>query len=56
MNTDNCYAAISWRVFKHGRFIGYVVAFSSYDAYQKAKNKYGNDIRIEQVLAPLYNG
>lgn len=50
MNTTYCYAAISWRVFQHGRFVGYVVAFSSYDGYQKAKAKYGSDIRIEKVL------
>lgn len=56
MNTTYCYAAISWRVFQHGRFVGYIVAFSSYDAYRKAKDKYGNDIRIEQVLAPSSNG
>ena len=56
MNTTNCYCAISWRVFQHGRFVGYIVAFSSYDAYRKAKDKYGSDIRIEQVLAPSSNG
>ena len=49
MNTTNCYAGCSWRVFQHGRFVGYVVAFSEYDAWQKAKDKYGSDLRIEKV-------
>ena len=57
MNTTNCYTAISWRVFQYGRFVGYVIAFSSYDAYRKAKDKFGRDIRIEQVsLDPSSNG
>ena len=47
---NQCLAAISWRVFKHGHFAGYVVAFTQYDAWQKAKNKYGSDIRIEKTF------
>lgn len=50
MTTAQCLAGTSWRVFKHGRFIGYVVAFSRYDAWQKAKDKYGSDLRIEQMI------
>jgi len=50
MNTTNCYAAFSWRVFQHGRFVGYVVSFSQYDAWRKAKDKFGSDIRIEKVI------
>lgn len=50
MTTAQCLAGISWRVFQHGRFVGYVVAFSHYDAWQKAKDKYGSDLRIEQTI------
>lgn len=50
MTTAQCLAGTSWRVFQHGRFVGYVVAFSQYHAYQKAKNKYGNDIRVEKTI------
>ena len=49
MTTSQCLAGMSWRVFQHGRFAGYVVSFSQYDAWRKAKEKYGNDIRIERV-------
>lgn len=56
MTTNQCLAGISWRVFQHGRFVGYVVAFSQYEAWIKARDKYGNDIRIERVLAPSSNG
>ncbi len=41
---------LSWRVFKNNRFIGYVVSFSQYDAYRKAKEKYGEYIWIERVI------
>jgi len=51
MNTDACLAAFSWRVFQHNRFVGYVVAFSQYDAYNKAAEKYGDGIRLEKVFA-----
>ena len=50
MTTSQCLAAMSWRVFQHGRFVGYVVSFSQYDAWQKAKAKYGNDLRIDKVV------
>lgn len=56
MNTNACLAAFAWRVFKDNRFIGYVVAFSQYDAYNKAKDKYGNNIWLERVTAPSSNG
>lgn len=49
MTTAQCLAGMSWRVFKHGRFVGYVVAFSQYDAWRKAKEKFGNDLRIEPI-------
>lgn len=50
MTTAQCLAGTSWRVFQHGRFVGYVVAFSHYDAWQKAKDKYGSDLRIEKTI------
>lgn len=50
MITAQCLAGTSWRVFQHGRFVGYVVAFSQYSAWQKAKEKYGSDIRIEKTV------
>ena len=45
-----CLAVMSWRVFKHGRFIGYVVAYTQYEAWQKARDKYGSDLRIEKLF------
>ena len=56
MNTDACLAAFAWRVFKDNRFIGYVVAFSQYDAYNKARDKYGENVRLERITAPSSNG
>jgi hypothetical protein len=56
MTTAQCLAGMSWRVFQHGRFVGYVVSFSQYDAWRKAKDKFGSDLRIEPVLAPSSNG
>ena len=50
MTTDQCLAAVSWRVYQHGRFVGYVVSFSEHDAWSKAKDKYGSDLRIERVV------
>ena len=52
MNTANCYAAFSWRVFKNNRFVGYVVSFSMIDAMRKATDKYGDNIWIEKLMAP----
>jgi len=49
MNTNQCLAAFSWRVFQHNRFVGYIVAFTQYDAYNKAKDKYGEGLRLEKV-------
>ena len=50
MITDQCLAGVSWRVYQHGRFVGYIVSFSEHDAWSKAKNKYGSDLRIERVV------
>lgn len=55
MNTTETLTAYSWRVFKNNRFVGYVVSFSQYDAYRKAKDKYGENVWLER-LAPSYNG
>lgn len=51
MTTNQCLAGMSWRVFQHGRFVGYVVSFSQYDAWIKAREKFGSDIRIEKVIS-----
>ena len=51
MITHQCLAAFSWRVFKDNRFVGYVVAFSQYDAYNKAKDKYGSNIWLERTVS-----
>lgn len=53
MNTSYCYAAFSWRVFQNNRFVGYVVAFSQYDAYNKARDKYGDYIWLEKVIGQM---
>ena len=50
MTDAYCYAGFSWRVFHNNRFVGYVVSFSQHDAWQKAKAKYGNDLRIDKVV------
>jgi len=52
MNTNNCYAGYSWRVFQNNRFVGYIVSFSEIDAFRKAQDKYGKNIWIERILAP----
>lgn len=40
----------SWAVWKNCRIAGYVEAYSEYDAYIKANNKYGCDIFLERSL------
>lgn len=50
MTNVQCLAGMSWRVFQHGRFVGYVVSFSLSDAWSKAKDKYGSDLRIEKMI------
>lgn len=50
MNATPCLAGMSWRVFQHGRFVGYVVSFSQHDAWRKAKDKYGSNLRIDKVV------
>jgi len=50
MTNAFCYAGYSWRVFSNNRFAGYVIAFSEYDAYRKAQEKFGQYIWIERVI------
>jgi hypothetical protein len=52
MKTTFCYSGISWRVFQHNRFVGYVVAMSEYDALRKAQEKYGDYILVERISCP----
>jgi hypothetical protein len=52
MNTNFCYSGITWRVFKHNRFVGYVMAASMIDAERKAKEKYGDYLWLERVSCP----
>jgi hypothetical protein len=50
MNTNNCYAGFSWRVFKNNRFAGYVVAMSETDAMRKATEKFGRYVWVERII------
>lgn len=50
MNTANCYAGFSWRVFQHNRFVGYVVAMSELDALRKANDKFGSYVLVERIV------
>ena len=56
MNTDWCYSGFGWRVFRNNALIGYVVASSENKAVALAKDKYGDSIRVEKVMAPSYSG
>ena len=55
MTNAFCYAGYSWRVFAGNRFAGYIVAFSEYDAYRKAQDKFGKNIWIERIVDKEYN-
>jgi len=50
MNTANCYAGFSWRVFQNNRFVGYVVAMGELDALRKANDKFGSYIWVERIV------
>jgi hypothetical protein len=50
MTTAFCYSGISWRVFQHNRFVGYVVAASMTDAIRQASAKYGSYIWVERMV------
>ena len=39
----------TYRVFYNNRFAGYVHAFSMYSAYEKAREQYGKNVRVELV-------
>lgn len=57
MNTNWCYSGFGWKVYNNNNtFLGYIVASSQYDAYNLAKDKYGNHIWVERISAPSYNG
>ena len=40
----------SWTVWKNCRIVGYVEAYSEYDANLKATTKYGRDIFLERSV------
>lgn len=40
----------SWAVWKNCRIVGYVEAYSEYDANLKATAKYGRDIFLERSI------
>jgi len=55
MNTTNCYncAQYAWKVFRFSHtFLGMVVANSQYEAQILAKQKYGDFVWVERILAP----
>lgn len=39
----------TWRVWQNNRFAGYVTAVSENEAYRKAKEKFGSNLRLERV-------
>ena len=40
----------TWMVWQNNRLIGYVVAYSEWEAYAKASQKYGSHFYIERHL------
>jgi len=38
----------NWEVYKNCRIVGYVAAYSEYDALRKAQAKYGKDIFLQR--------
>jgi hypothetical protein len=38
----------NWEVYKNCRIVGYVAAYSEYDALRKAQTKYGQDIFLQR--------
>lgn len=47
---DNCYSGYSWRVYKHNRFVGYVVANSETHALRQANEKFGSHVLVERIM------
>lgn len=39
----------TWMVWKKNRLVGYVIAYSEWDAYAKASKEYGSDFYIERT-------
>lgn len=39
----------TWMVWQHNRLVGYVVAYSEWDAYAKAAKEYGSFFYIERT-------
>ena len=52
MNTTWCYSGCGWRVYNGDTLVGYVLASSLYGAINLAKDKYGDNVRVEKVSAP----
>jgi hypothetical protein len=55
MISTNCYScpAYAWKVFRFSHtFVGVVMANSQYHAQILAKEKYGDFVWIERILAP----
>lgn len=46
-----------WRVFQNNRFAGYVSSPSQFNAYEKAREKYGQNIWVEKtvIVSVMYN-
>lgn len=38
----------TWMVWKKNRLVGYVIAYSEWEAYAKAAKEYGSDFYVEQ--------
>lgn len=44
-----------WVVVKDCRRVGYVLAYSEYEAMIKAKDKYGDRLFVERTSLPVYD-
>lgn len=44
----------TWMVWKNNRLVGYVVAFSEWDAYAKATKHYGSNLYVEKPWVEQY--
>ena len=43
----------NWAVYKNCRIVGYVAAYSEYEAVLKANTKYGKDIFLRRSCQPV---
>lgn len=41
----------TWMVWKKNRLVGYVVAYSEWEAYAKAAKEYGSEFYVERPFA-----